>query len=544
MSGSVHRIDCAPGAEAFPPRLPRTLGSVARHLRGLGLEVESAPGVDPDEVLLTGVTQDSRAVQAGDLFLAWKGAEVDAHDFVTGAARAGAAASLVERFVELPDHPQLRVASGRQAAAHVAMYMAGNPERKLRVAAVTGTNGKTTVAWILRHVLAELLPGRKVAALGTLGVVGPDGQVREGTGGLTTPGPVALALRCRELVEEGVHHLVLEASSHALEQHRLDALPMDVVAFTNLTRDHLDYHPDLDAYRTAKAHLLTLRRPEGHIVLNLMDPAWAGLPPQEIGFWPVAIEGVPTPGAPGTPWRMPLLLAEEVEPGPAGTRFQMRYGIDYPSLVELSLVGRFNVENALVAAGMALAMGNKVPEVARALSTATAPPGRMEITVREPVPVILDYAHTPDALARALEALRPVVSGRLLVVFGAGGDRDRMKRPEMGRVGAEGSDLAIVTSDNPRTEDPERIVRDVVAGIPGADPEAEEGPGWIRITDRREAIAHALAVAVPGDAILLAGKGHETYQVVGREPRPFDERVVVRELLAGGRPSPGATGEG
>jgi UDP-N-acetylmuramoyl-L-alanyl-D-glutamate--2,6-diaminopimelate ligase len=510
----------------------RSLGGLARHLAGEGVEVEIRGTEDPDAVVLQGAAQDSRKVAPVNHYLAWKGSALDGHDFVAAAAGAGATASLVERFVDGVPLPQLRAAPGRRAAALAAMYLAGHPERKLQVTAVTGTNGKTTVAFILRHLLAALLPGRRVAALGTLGVVGPDGQVREGTGGLTTPGPVELALRCHELVEEGVHDLVLEASSHALEQGRLDALSMQVVAFTNQTRDHLDYHPTLDAYLAAKAHLLTLLRPDGHIVLNLMDPAWSRLPPLDTGFWPVAIQGAVTPGAPPAPWRMPALVAEALEPGPRGTRFQLRHGHEPAHAVELPLVGRFNVENALVAAGMAVALGNSVDAVARALSAASAPPGRMEVTVQEPVPVILDYAHTPDALARALETLRPLVAGRLLVVFGAGGDRDRTKRPEMGRVAAEGADLAIVTSDNPRTEDPERIVEEVVAGIPGADPSASGGEGWIRITDRRAAMAHALEVAAPGDAILLAGKGHETYQVVGTEVRDFDERVVIRELLA------------
>jgi UDP-N-acetylmuramoyl-L-alanyl-D-glutamate--2,6-diaminopimelate ligase len=501
------------------------LGRLARMLRERGLDAELRGG---DGVALTGVEQDSRKVAAGDLFLAWKGTHHDAHAFLGDARSRGAAAALVERFVEDVELPQLRVSNGRSGAAMAAMMVLGDPSAELRVTAVTGTNGKTTTALLARHLLGTAAPA---AALGTLGVVSPDGRVRDGTGGLTTPGPAELARTLRGLVDEGIRDLVMEASSHALEQRRLDGLRVDVAAFTNLTRDHLDYHLTMEAYLAAKAHLLKLLSEDAEVVVNAGDPAWSGLPPVQARVRPVGFAGEPAPGIPTGGERLPALLAHGVRYSGTGARFQLgEEGQAETHEVRLPLLGRFNVENALVAAGIALAAGQPPATVAANLSMASAPAGRMEITLTEPVPVILDYAHTPDALARAMETLRPLYPGRLIVVFGAGGDRDRSKRPQMGRIAAEGTGFAIVTSDNPRTEEPSAIVDDIVAGMPADG----EGRRWIRVEDRRRAMARALEIAEPGDAILLAGKGHETYQVVGTEVRDFDERVILRELLAGG----------
>jgi len=331
--------------------------------------------------------------------------------------------------------------------------------------------------------------------------------------------------------------VVLEASSHALHQHRMDGVGVDIAVFTNLTRDHLDYHGSFEAYLDAKAHLLDLLKEEGVVVVNGDDPAWAGLPPFR-GRWMVTRVNESGGRGPSHEWhkcagsgeRLPDLVAGDLDLSGEGSRFRVWWGGD-DAAVSLPLLGRFNVENALAALAVALLMGMKLSEAAATLSDAPPPTGRMEVTAREPVPVILDYAHTPDALHRVLETLRPLYLGRLIVVFGAGGDRDREKRPEMGRIAVEGADLAIVTSDNPRTEDPDAIVDEILAGVPAGLP-----PGrYERITDRRRAIARAIEVACPGDAILLAGKGHETYQIVGREKRPFDERDVVREILSGGR---------
>lgn len=345
--------------------------------------------------------------------------------------------------------------------------------------------------------------------------------MRAGTEGLTTPGPVQLYTWIREMADEGVRFSALEASSHALAQHRLDGLRFDVGVFTNLTQDHLDYHADLDDYRRAKARLLDLLKPEGWAVVNRDEGAWTPLSVPEartVGFTLASGD----PGEEGGKGAEDL-RATQVELLPNGSSFRLRRGA-HSVPVSLPLLGRFNVENAMAAAGVATVVGLSLEEIAHGLSTAPQVPGRLERVVAEPFTVLIDFAHTPDALRRVLQTLRPVVQGRLLVLFGAGGDRDRGKRPLMGAAVAEGADLAFVTSDNPRTEDPARIIDDVVAGM--------EGAPLRRIADRREAIAAALDEARPGDLVLLAGKGHETYQVLGRERRPFVERQIVLEHLS------------
>lgn len=492
--------------------------AILLHERGVAVDFRGA-----GEVVPTGVAEDSRDVVPGDLFLAVRGDEHDGHDFVGEAKRRGATGAIVERFLDV-DLPQLRVEEGRRAAALAASLVLGDPGRTLRIAAVTGTNGKTTTAILARHLLGASSPS---AAIGTLGVVGADGVLRLGSAGLTTPSPVGIAKTLRALSDEGVATVSLEASSHALDQSRLDALEIEVAAFTNLTRDHLDYHRTFAAYREAKARLLSLVSRGGGVVVNGADPAWAELPPTKARLVVSHIEDEPVVGAPRCEGeRLPDLVATSLELTGEGSRFRVRWGGDDVA-VFLPLLGRFNVENALVALGISLLMGVELEEASGLLATAPQVMGRLEITAREPVPVILDYAHTPDALDRVLETLRPLYPGRLILVFGAGGDRDRTKRPEMGRIAARSADLAIVTSDNPRTENPDTIIDEILVGM--------EGGEVVRITDRREAIAHALGVALPGDVILLAGKGHETWQIVGREKRPFDERVVVRELLDSGR---------
>ncbi len=499
-----------------------SLAEVARLLAGHGLLVE-ATGIG-EELRVGRAEQDSRRVMSGDLFLAWRGTREDGHRFLGEARDRGAAGAVVEEVDPAVGIPQIQVRDGRRAAALVAMALEGDPGKGMLVTAVTGTNGKTTTVLLVRH----LLSGRwSSVALGTLGVVGPNGEVRDGSGGLTTPGPVELARALGGFREEGVTALSLEASSHALEQRRLDGLRVDVACFTNLTRDHLDYHGTLQAYLAAKAHLLELLDPEGVAVVNGRDPAWKGLPPVPGRLLLLRMEGSSVAGVPAARARLPDLTAREIQLDGEGARFFLEERGEV-ARVRLPLLGRFNVENALCAAGVARAAGLPLAEIARGLEGAPAPRGRLEVVERDPVPVIVDYAHTPDALGRAMETLRPLYPGRLIVVFGAGGDRDRSKRPEMGEVVARGADLAIVTSDNPRTEDPDRIVDDILEGMQGADLE--------RVVDRREAIGRALEVAREGDAILLAGKGHETYQVVGTEVRPFDERVVVRELLGRGDP--------
>ncbi len=490
-----------------------SLQAVARRLRDARIlrEVQEAP-----DVVVTGVSQDSRLTRSGDLFLAWKGTATDAHDYLREASERGAVAAVVERRVEAVSLPQLQVEDGRLGGALAADEVLGSPWRELFLVGVTGTNGKTTTAVLIRHLLQGVGPCR---AVGTLGLVQEDGTVREGTEGLTTPGPVQVSEWLAEMVEDGVAYAVLEASSHALEQRRLDGLRFDAAVFTNLGRDHLDYHPRMEDYRRAKAHLLELLGDDGWAVVNRDEGAWDSM---DLPGERTLSVGIRTRAA---------LRVEDVETLPHGSRFRLRHNGE-EARVELPLLGSFNVENALAAAGAARVAGLSLAEIAEGLGRAPQTPGRLEVVVSHPFRVLIDFAHTPDALDRVLATLRPLVEGRLLVLFGAGGDRDRGKRPEMARVVDGWADVAFVTSDNPRTEDPEAIMDDLVAGM-GETP-------FHRITDRRAAMAAALEEARPGDLLLLAGKGHETYQVVGRERRPFPEAQIVRELLGRGREEEGS----
>jgi UDP-N-acetylmuramoyl-L-alanyl-D-glutamate--2,6-diaminopimelate ligase len=453
-----------------------------------------------------GVAQDSRAVSPGDLFLAWRGVESDAHAFVPAAVAAGAVAVVVEQPVADVPVPQLVVRDGRLGAALAANRVLGDPSAELFLVAITGTNGKTTTALLTRHLLAGVGPA---SALGTLGLTGPDGEVRPGTEGLTSPGPVQLARWLRGLADEGVRSVTMEASSHALAQRRLDALRFDVAVFTNLTQDHLDFHGDLEHYFLAKARLVELLEAGGTLVLNRDDRSW-----DRISWGGRTLTFAVGQDAD--------VRARHVRLGAGGSCFRLEAAGGSED-VELPLLGRFNVENALAATAAALVGGLSLGDVAARLADAPQVLGRLERVTTTPVPVLIDFAHTPDALTGVLATLRPLVSGRLIVVFGAGGDRDRGKRRPMAEAVARVADLALLTSDNPRTEDPQRILDDLEPGL--------QGVPYERIVDRRAAIARALEIAVPGDLVLLAGKGHERYQVIGTEKRPFDERVVVRELL-------------
>jgi UDP-N-acetylmuramoyl-L-alanyl-D-glutamate--2,6-diaminopimelate ligase len=488
-----------------PPPRPQPLSSVVRALASADLLVE-APDADP---MLAGIADDSRRVIAGDLFCTWAGTASDGHLHAPLVAEAGAAAMLVERIVPHIAVPQVRVRDGRRAAAVAASLFYGNPQDRLLLVGVTGTNGKTTTVWIVRHLLATVY---RTASIGTLGVILEDGRPLPGSEALTTPGPVDLARMLQMLVARGVEAVVMEVSSHALDQGRVHALRFDAAVFTNLSRDHLDYHGTMEAYRDAKRSLVRLLRPGGWAVVNADDPAWAGvaeLAPNAVTFGEAADAGV---------------RAGNVQLGAHGARFELcTAGGSWPSAI--SLPGTFNVQNALAAAAACIALGREPSAVAEALATVPQARGRLECIAQTPCAVFRDYAHTPDALRRAVGALRPLTAGRIIVVFGAGGDRDRGKRPMMGQAAQEHADVVIVTSDNPRTEDPEVIVDEIIAGM--------TSPPDLRITDRRAAIAAALELAEPGDVILLSGKGHETYQVIGTERLPFDEKAIVAELLDG-----------
>lgn len=492
-------------AALAPVRVSVPFGAVVDRLREAGLLVE-APASD---VVIAGVTDDSRAVEAGHLFCAWAGTTHDSHGFVANAAAAGAVAAIVEHRVEA-NIPQIVVNDGRRAAAVAAARVFDDPASKLTLLGVTGTNGKTTSAWIMRHLLSSR---HKTAMIGTLGVWLDVGGAVAGSESLTTPGPVDLARLFRTLVDRGVTAITMEVSSHALDQGRVDALRYDAALFTNLTRDHLDYHGTFEAYHAAKCRFVELLRSNGTAVTNADDRAWDGIgakAPKNLSF---SVD----------PSRSADVVAREITLTSEGARFELVVNGKRAS-VRLPLLGDFNVQNAIGAAAVCLALGYDLRQVAEMLGTLPQVPGRLERIALDPCPVLRDYAHTPDALERVLLTLRPLVEGRIILVFGAGGDRDRGKRPVMGEIAQRLADVAIVTSDNPRTEDPDAIIDEIVAGMkPGA---------HRRVTDRREAIAEALSIAKANDLVLLAGKGHETYQIVGTTKHDFDERLIVREILA------------
>ena len=492
-----------------------SLTAVVDALARAGLLVEAGPAAPTGNGLpaITGLTADARKLERGMLFCAVRGAVLDGHRFVAEAAARGAAAALVEARQPVAI-PQIVVRDGRRAAAVAAETWYGRPAARLQLVGVTGTNGKTTSVILARHVLSALWP---MGAIGTLGCMDPAGRsVESEAGNLTTPGPIDLQATLAALVERGAQGVAMEVSSHSLDQGRVDGLLFRAAIFTNLTRDHLDYHQTFDAYFAAKARLVSYLAADGLTVINSDDAAWAKLPltRRRITFGErgdVTARGV-TVDASGARFTL-------VTPGSGAGK-----GGSHP--VALPLLGRFNITNALGVAACAVGLDVPAAEVAERLSTAPQVPGRMERIAVDPCVVLRDYAHTPDALERALETVREVTppGGRVIVVFGAGGDRDKGKRAPMGEIAARLADVAIATSDNPRTEDPERILDDVEAGM-GRRPH-------YRMADRRAAIAQALELARQGDTVLLAGKGHETYQVVGTTKEPFDEREVIRELGA------------
>ena len=483
-----------------------SLAVIVDALRHAGL-LDDVRGELPRQI--STLSDDSRAMGPGALFLAVRGAERDGHDYLDAAAAAGAVAALVAD-PSRTTLPALVVTDTRRAAAVAAAAFYGLPARQLRLVGVTGTNGKTTTVGMLRHLLDE--PAARAASIGTLGVlVGSEGDEMDGGGGLTTPGPVELQRVLRALYDRGVRTVAMETSSHALHQRRVEGLRFDAAVFTNLTRDHLDYHVTMEAYLSAKALLLPLLADGGAAVVNADDPAWSSLPaaPRTVRFGLEHDADV---------------KAVDVHFSPRGSEWTLDVRGDRHAVV-FPLIGDFNIANALAAAAAAWSLGVPVANVAARLSTMPQVPGRLEILHEGPT-VLRDYAHTPDALERALDAVRPFTAGTLTVVFGCGGDRDRGKRPAMGRIAEAGADRVIVTSDNPRTEDPQRILDDIEAGMRQGRHE--------RIEDRRDAIARAIAGAKAGDVILLAGKGHETYQIRGTVKYPFDERAIVREITAEG----------
>ncbi len=458
---------------------------------------------------VTGITADSRAVKPGNVFVAVAGSKTDGLRFADHAAAAGAVAIAAERPQNLP--PGIAFIQAGNARRFLARSAAKFfPRQPATIAAVTGTSGKTSVAAFTRQIWAAL--GYRAASIGTVGVVTPE---REIYGSLTTPDPVVLHQQLDALAGERITHLALEASSHGLDQHRLDGVRIAAAAFTNLSRDHLDYHPTLEAYFAAKLRLFEqLIEPSGTAVVNA-DHEHAA---EVIAAARKRRLAVLTIGRKADGIR---LLEADID----GFAQKLRVAFGGRQFgVRLPLVGGFQVENALTAAGLALATGSGADKVFTALEKLQGAKGRLELAgERDGAPVFIDYAHKPDALAKALEALRPYVTGRLVVVFGAGGDRDTGKRPLMGAIAVEKADRVIVTDDNPRSEKPAAIRAAILVAAPGAR----------EIGDRGEAIRTAVSELKRGDVLLIAGKGHETGQTIGDKVLPFSDHEAVAAALKG-----------
>jgi UDP-N-acetylmuramoyl-L-alanyl-D-glutamate--2,6-diaminopimelate ligase len=471
------------------------------------------PTLDPQ---ITGLASDSREVRPGYLFAAFAGSRLDGRAFAADAVARGAAAILTDRAeaLALPEACRGQVAivtdpNPQRSLARLAAAFCGRPPRT--VAAVTGTNGKTSVVEFLRQIWTRL--GHPAASLGTLGLVAP-GEHRAGA--LTTPDPLALHRDLAALTRAGVERAAIEASSHGLAQFRLDGLVIAAAAFTNLTRDHLDYHGDMAHYRAAKERLFgELLTPGGTAVLNADSPEFSRLVALcRGGEHPILAYGTAVTADLRLVDRRPHSGAQDLEIEIFGQRQALR----------LPLAGEFQAMNALAAAGLALATGAEPRPVLVALGQLVGPPGRLQFVAERKGggAIVVDYAHTPDALATVLAALRRHSSGRLVALFGCGGNRDPGKRAQMGAVAAAAADRVYVTDDNPRDEEPAAIRGAILAAVPGA----------IEIGDRRRAIATAIADLGPQDLLLIAGKGHETGQIVAGRTLPFDDAATVRELVA------------
>jgi UDP-N-acetylmuramoyl-L-alanyl-D-glutamate--2,6-diaminopimelate ligase len=472
----------------------------------LGRETTLPAGLD--RVPIKGLTADSREVRPGYLFAALPGVKTDGARFIADALQRGAAAILVPQGMKPAtiSAPIIEDSDPRRRLALIAARFFGLQPKT--TVAVTGTNGKTSVASFVRQLwLGE---GFKAASLGTVGVVSPSGT---DTLSHTTPDPVELHRILAALAHDGITHLALEASSHGLQQRRVDGVQFAAAAFTNISRDHLDYHPSFEDYYAQKLRLFTEVLPEGAAAVVDVDSE-AG---KRVAAAAAERLDLVTVGREGKTLR--LLSAE-------------RDGFGQPLMVEhdgrrhelrLPLVGAFQASNALVAAGLVIATGTSAAQVLPMLESLQGARGRLDLagTSKAGAPIFIDYAHTPDALAKALDALRPYVENRLIVVFGCGGDRDKGKRPEMGEVAVAGADLAIVTDDNPRSENPAAIRSQILQAAPGA----------VEIGDRARAIADAVAGLQHGDVLLVAGKGHETGQTIGTKVIPFSDHDAVAAAL-------------
>ncbi len=451
---------------------------------------------------------DSRKVKPGDLFICTPGLRMDAHKFAPQAIESGAVALMVDHELEV-DVPQVVVEDVREATSYVAAQFHGNPSRKMCMIGITGTKGKTTTSFLIKAILEEA--GKKVGLIGTVcSMIGEETIPAK----LTTPDPIDTQAMLARMAEAGVEYVIMEVSAHALALKRLAGIVFDVGAFSNFSQDHLDFFDSMQSYFACKMCFFDPSMTR-KIVYNADDDHLA--------------EGVASLGRKGL--RIGIregsdIYANDIEINECGSNFLMTWHKHFRISVALKLAGIFNVYNALLAAGICIDLGVTPEEIRRGLEDVRAVPGRIELLeTNTPYRVILDYAHSPDSLENILKAVRQTTKGRMIALFGCGGNRDRAKRPLMGEIAGELADYCILTSDNPRSEDPMEILGAIEEGIRGT------GCEYVVIENRREAIRHALMIAAPSDVVVLAGKGHETYQEIKGVRYPFNEKIVVAELL-------------
>lgn len=461
-------------------------------------------GADAD---VKGITADSRRIEPGFVFAAMQGVVADGRKFIESAIQNGAVAVLGEDLPDTGAAPRVNVPNARLALAQASARF--YPVQPDSVVAITGTNGKSSTVDFLRQIWQAA--GLNSASMGTLGAIGPNGHIDLGH---TTPDPVAIHATLQSLAQDGVSHAAMEASSHGLAQYRLDAVRLNAVAFTNLTQDHLDYHDTMDEYRAAKLRLFSELAPAGCPAVVNADSD------QRLFFEAVAQEASLDVVSVG--WRGTDLKIEELMPKATGQRLFLDWRGE-KAAIDLPLIGEFQALNALTAAGLALAGGLDLQAVATGMSQLEPVKGRLEYIgeTAAGAGVFVDYAHTPAGLDVLIRAARPHTAGRLIVVFGCGGDRDKGKRPLMGEVAAKHADLVIVTDDNPRSENPAAIRADVLKGVPGGE----------EIGDRGQAIVQAVQGLLKGDTLLIAGKGHETGQIIGDTIVPFSDQDAATAAL-------------
>lgn len=492
-----------------------TLGYLAESLVGQVAVLDQAGPLDAP---LVAITDDSRHVQAGSLFVAVKGEHVDGHRYIASALSAGAAAVVMQEPAAGVNRPYVQVADSRKALGLLGSRFYGDPSGHLRMIGITGTNGKTTTSYVCKALL-EAVGGR----VGLIGTVSYQIGTETIPASHTTPGALELQQLLKRMVDGGCSAAVMEVSSHALAQDRVSGCEYDVAVFSNLTQDHLDFHKTMEEYFQAKLRLFTgltgKKKPNKRAIVNGDDPSGVRIASLcSVPVWTYGITG-----------RVDL-RAEQVCLSLHGTTFLAATPAgSFP--VDSHLVGEHNVYNMLAAIGVALHEGATIDQVRQAVTRVVNVPGRFErVTAGQSFTVVVDYAHTEDALVRLLSAAQALKAGRIITVFGCGGDRDRGKRPKMGRAAVQHSDVVILTSDNPRTENPLSILEEVEVGVREA---LQQRPSvtYQKVPDRREAITTAMRIAQAGDMVLIAGKGHEDYQIIGTQKIHFDDREAARDAI-------------